>query len=185
MPFSSLFKTSYCVLLSVLQPYHFCLLSAKNAIQGLLKVDPAHRITVHELLDHPWMTGDMSRPVNKGPTNVLEMMKQWKDELLLDDEGEAVDSNANVQKGEEKEPSVNSSQSVVSNEDGLLGGCTTIAIPAWLNDGCTSMAIPVWLTDGCTTIAIIAWLSRWLYQHGLVGGCTTMAIPVWLSGWLY
>ncbi|XP_071830684.1 serine/threonine-protein kinase 33-like [Apostichopus japonicus] len=87
---------------------------AKNAIQGLLKVDPAHRITVHELLDHPWMTGDMSRPVNKGPTNVLEMMKQWKDELLLDDEGEAVDSNANVQKGEEKEPSVNSSQSVTS-----------------------------------------------------------------------
>ncbi|XP_071502191.1 serine/threonine-protein kinase 33-like [Diadema antillarum] len=58
---------------------------AKNAIQGLLKVDPAHRLTAHELLDHPWITGDRSRPMNNGPTNVLEMMKQWKNDLLLED----------------------------------------------------------------------------------------------------
>nr|XP_054774808.1 serine/threonine-protein kinase 33-like [Lytechinus pictus] len=66
---------------------------AKNAIQGLLKVDPAHRLTASELLDHPWITGDRSRPMNNGPTNVLEMMKQWKNDLLLEDkEEEAADS---------------------------------------------------------------------------------------------
>lgn len=61
---------------------------AKNAIQGLLKVDPAHRLTASELLDHPWITGDRSRPMNNGPTNVLEMMKQWKNDLLLEERGE-------------------------------------------------------------------------------------------------
>ncbi|XP_011672831.1 serine/threonine-protein kinase 33 isoform X2 [Strongylocentrotus purpuratus] len=64
---------------------------AKNAIQGLLKVDPAHRLTASELLDHPWITGDRSRPMNNGPTNVLEMMKQWKLEEDNEEGEEEVD----------------------------------------------------------------------------------------------
>lgn len=73
---------------------------AKNAIQGLLKVDPAHRLTASELLDHPWITGDRSRPMNNGPTNVLEMMKQWKNDLLLEDKDEADGGERNNENGE-------------------------------------------------------------------------------------
>ena len=81
--------------------YSLCLFLAKNAIQGLLKVDPAHRLTAKELLDHPWITGDRSRPMNNGPTNVLEMMKQWKNDLLLeDDEEDGGRSDQNGQNGE-------------------------------------------------------------------------------------
>ncbi|KAJ8406444.1 hypothetical protein AAFF_G00300180 [Aldrovandia affinis] len=51
---------------------------AKKVLQCLLKVDPAHRITANELLDNPWITGDTS--TSGTPTNVLEMMKQFRDE---------------------------------------------------------------------------------------------------------
>ncbi|XP_038065822.1 myosin light chain kinase A-like [Patiria miniata] len=67
---------------------------AKNAIQGLLTVDPAHRLTASELLHHPWITGEKGSD-SDGPKNVLEMMKQWKDELMLEENGQ-VDSNANI-----------------------------------------------------------------------------------------
>lgn len=87
----------------------------KNAVQGLLKVDPAHRLTVNELLDHPWITGDTSRPINEGPTNVLEMMKQWKEELLLED-GNGVDSNANLQKMEDNQVSMEKNEEVNSSK---------------------------------------------------------------------
>uniref|UniRef100_A0A8C9W3P3 Serine/threonine kinase 33 n=1 Tax=Scleropages formosus TaxID=113540 RepID=A0A8C9W3P3_SCLFO len=52
--------------------------AAKKVLRCLLKVDPAHRITASELLDNPWITGDTSLPVM--PTNVLEMMKQFRDD---------------------------------------------------------------------------------------------------------
>lgn len=47
---------------------------AKQVLQLLLKVDPAHRITANELLDNQWITGetDIQRPCN-----VLELMKKW------------------------------------------------------------------------------------------------------------
>ena len=60
----------------------------------MLTVDPAHRLTASELLHHPWITGEKGSD-NDGPKNVLEMMKQWKDELLLEENGQ-IDSNANV-----------------------------------------------------------------------------------------
>ncbi|XP_041131268.1 serine/threonine-protein kinase 33-like isoform X1 [Polyodon spathula] len=52
--------------------------AAKNVLNCLLKVDPAHRITANELLDNPWITGDTSTPAR--PSNVLEMMKQFRDD---------------------------------------------------------------------------------------------------------
>ncbi|KAJ8271490.1 hypothetical protein COCON_G00103490 [Conger conger] len=51
---------------------------AKNVLRCLLKVDPAHRITASELLDNPWITGDTS--TTGTPINVLEMMKQFRDD---------------------------------------------------------------------------------------------------------
>lgn len=57
---------------------------AKDVLSRLLKVDPAHRITANELLDNPWVTGDTA---TQRPSNVLEMMKQWKDDLDGDEEG--------------------------------------------------------------------------------------------------
>ncbi|XP_020857643.1 serine/threonine-protein kinase 33 isoform X1 [Phascolarctos cinereus] len=58
--------------------------SAKSALQQLLKVDPAHRITAKELLDNRWITGNTLTPVR--PTNVLELMKQWKNQPGSDEE---------------------------------------------------------------------------------------------------
>ncbi|KAG7276679.1 hypothetical protein CRUP_032028 [Coryphaenoides rupestris] len=51
--------------------------AAKTVLSCLLKVDPAHRITANELVDNPWITGDTSHPAT--PTNVLEMMRLYRD----------------------------------------------------------------------------------------------------------
>ncbi|XP_036619645.1 serine/threonine-protein kinase 33 [Trichosurus vulpecula] len=58
--------------------------SAKSVLKQLLKVDPAHRITAKELLDNRWITGNTLTPVR--PTNVLELMKQWKNQPGSDEE---------------------------------------------------------------------------------------------------
>lgn len=57
---------------------------AKAAIHGMLRVDPAHRLTASEVLNHSWITGNVN---GAEPTNVLELMKQWKDELTVVDGG--------------------------------------------------------------------------------------------------
>lgn len=55
----------------------------KNCILGMLKLDPAHRLSAAEVLNHHWITGE-TRDTSQ-PSNVLEMMKMWKDELKNDD----------------------------------------------------------------------------------------------------
>ncbi|XP_074662474.1 serine/threonine-protein kinase 33-like isoform X2 [Tubulanus polymorphus] len=76
---------------------------AKNLLHGMLKVDPAHRLTASEILAHPWFTGDKLE--TGGPSNVLEMMKQWKDELRLGQtdhvDDDFVDSAINGEQGDE------------------------------------------------------------------------------------
>ncbi|XP_043955741.1 serine/threonine-protein kinase 33 isoform X3 [Gambusia affinis] len=47
----------------------------KYLLTCLLKADPAYRMSAHQLLDHPWITGDTTVPV--GPSNVLEMMNRY------------------------------------------------------------------------------------------------------------
>ncbi|XP_070688144.1 serine/threonine-protein kinase 33 [Pempheris klunzingeri] len=47
--------------------------AAKNLLTCLLKVDPAYRISAHQLLENPWITGDTNVPAI--PSNVLEMMR--------------------------------------------------------------------------------------------------------------
>ncbi|KAK7106865.1 serine/threonine-protein kinase 33-like [Littorina saxatilis] len=65
----------------------------KKCMQGMLKVDPAHRMSAAEVLNHPWITG-LERDKNE-PTNVLEMMKMWKDELKQDNAiADSVDSSS-------------------------------------------------------------------------------------------
>ncbi|KAL1007385.1 hypothetical protein UPYG_G00086070 [Umbra pygmaea] len=71
--------------------------SAKKVLSCLLKVDPAHRITANELLDNPWITGDTNMPTT--PTNVLEMMRLFRDdpqETDNEEETEAVRDTLNV-----------------------------------------------------------------------------------------
>ena len=46
----------------------------KQLIECMLKVDPAHRLTSKEILQHPWLRGELNGAVT---TNVLEMMKQY------------------------------------------------------------------------------------------------------------
>ncbi|XP_048466449.1 serine/threonine-protein kinase 33-like [Rhincodon typus] len=65
--------------------------SAYSVLKGLLIVDPAHRMTASELLNHHWITGDASK--SKQPKNVLEMMKQWKLGNNSDNEEEVVKEN--------------------------------------------------------------------------------------------
>ncbi|XP_007902299.1 serine/threonine-protein kinase 33 [Callorhinchus milii] len=67
---------------------HSCLKSISESahcvLKGLLIVDPAHRMTASELLDHHWITGEPSS--RERPKNVLEMMKQWKQEISRENE---------------------------------------------------------------------------------------------------
>ncbi|XP_072326982.1 serine/threonine-protein kinase 33-like [Scyliorhinus torazame] len=65
--------------------------SARGVLKSLLIVDPAHRMTASELLNHRWITGDTSQ--KKQPTNVLEMMKQWKLGINSDNEEDVVKEN--------------------------------------------------------------------------------------------
>ncbi|XP_077142733.1 serine/threonine-protein kinase 33 [Ranitomeya variabilis] len=64
--------------------------AAKDVLQKLLRVDPADRITANELLDNSWITGDTSS--DQRPSNVLEMMKTWRNSPDYDDRLEG-DSN--------------------------------------------------------------------------------------------
>uniref|UniRef100_A0A8C3VZF9 Serine/threonine-protein kinase 33 n=1 Tax=Catagonus wagneri TaxID=51154 RepID=A0A8C3VZF9_9CETA len=57
---------------------------AKSVLKQLMKVDPAHRITAKELLDNQWLTGNTLSSAR--PTNVLEMMKEWKNNPGSDEE---------------------------------------------------------------------------------------------------
>ncbi|XP_069753529.1 serine/threonine-protein kinase 33 isoform X1 [Narcine bancroftii] len=82
--------------------------AAKDVLSRLLKVDPAHRITANELLDNPWVTGDTT--AIQRPPNVLEMMKQWKDNLDGDEE-EGSNSNSSL-------PNTVCQNSQTSQEDG-------------------------------------------------------------------
>ncbi|KAK5611004.1 hypothetical protein CRENBAI_023227 [Crenichthys baileyi] len=47
----------------------------KYLLSCLLKADPAYRMSAHQLLENPWMTGDTTVPL--GPSNVLEMMRHY------------------------------------------------------------------------------------------------------------
>jgi len=62
--------------------------AAKQLIEGMLKVDPAHRLTSKEVLSHPWMKGEHTLN-GTVPTNVLEMMKQYR----LDMEQQSIDDD--------------------------------------------------------------------------------------------
>ncbi|KAM4723197.1 serine/threonine-protein kinase 33 [Rhinophrynus dorsalis] len=66
--------------------------AAKDVLQRLMKVDPAHRITANELLDNPWITGETT--LVQRPSNVLEMMKEWRNLDSVDSEhldGDSID----------------------------------------------------------------------------------------------
>ncbi|KAG3285775.1 serine/threonine-protein kinase 33 [Ictidomys tridecemlineatus] len=64
---------------------------AKSVLKQLLKVDPAHRITAKELLDNQWLTGNTHSSMR--PTNVLELMKEWKNNPETDEDDETAEKN--------------------------------------------------------------------------------------------
>jgi len=51
--------------------------AAKQLLEGMLKVDPAHRLTSKEVLCQPWLKGEQNVS-SVAPMNVLEMMKQCR-----------------------------------------------------------------------------------------------------------
>ncbi|XP_036283606.1 serine/threonine-protein kinase 33 isoform X1 [Pipistrellus kuhlii] len=71
---------------------------AKSVLKQLLKVDPAHRLTAKELLDNQWITGN--RLSSMRPTNVLEMMKEWKN--IPDSDEESTEDPKNMLSNQEK-----------------------------------------------------------------------------------
>uniref|UniRef100_A0A8C6RIA7 Serine/threonine-protein kinase 33 n=1 Tax=Nannospalax galili TaxID=1026970 RepID=A0A8C6RIA7_NANGA len=73
--------------------------SAKNVLRQLIKVDPAHRITAKELLDNHWLTGNVLSSVR--PANVLEMMKEWKNNPESDEESK-IETTKQPYKGKSK-----------------------------------------------------------------------------------
>ncbi|XP_072322551.1 serine/threonine-protein kinase 33 isoform X1 [Scyliorhinus torazame] len=107
---------------------------AKDVLSRLLKVDPAHRITANELLDNPWVTGDTT--ATQRPSNVLEMMKQWRDDLDGDEEGSSTNSSLpssifqNMQTSQEAGGSSTSSNGTSSSSRAIDTGETQSCIPA-------------------------------------------------------
>ncbi|XP_028357382.1 serine/threonine-protein kinase 33 isoform X2 [Physeter macrocephalus] len=86
--------------------------SAKSVLKQLMKVDPAHRITAKELLDNQWLTGNILSSAR--PTNVLEMMKEWKNNPGSDEE--STTDQKNNWSGQEKLKGYQPSRSIhVSN----------------------------------------------------------------------
>nr|XP_008512366.1 PREDICTED: serine/threonine-protein kinase 33 isoform X1 [Equus przewalskii]XP_008512373.1 PREDICTED: serine/threonine-protein kinase 33 isoform X1 [Equus przewalskii]XP_008512382.1 PREDICTED: serine/threonine-protein kinase 33 isoform X1 [Equus przewalskii]XP_008512388.1 PREDICTED: serine/threonine-protein kinase 33 isoform X1 [Equus przewalskii]XP_008512398.1 PREDICTED: serine/threonine-protein kinase 33 isoform X1 [Equus przewalskii]XP_008512406.1 PREDICTED: serine/threonine-protein kina len=69
---------------------------AKSVLKQLMKIDPAHRITAKELLDNQWLTGNTLSSAR--PTNVLEMMKEWKNDPGSDEENIKDQKNWSIQK---------------------------------------------------------------------------------------
>jgi len=71
-----------------------CHESAKNLLLGMLKVDPAYRRTAKEILNHPWITGDSEASET---SNVLELMKMYREELRQGSENqEGQEANNNI-----------------------------------------------------------------------------------------
>nr|KAF6439152.1 serine/threonine kinase 33 [Molossus molossus] len=68
---------------------------AKSVLKQLMKVDPAHRITAKELLDNQWLTGNTLSSAR--PANVLEMMKEWKNNPGSDEENTTDQKNKSRQ----------------------------------------------------------------------------------------
>ncbi|XP_045197496.1 serine/threonine-protein kinase 33-like isoform X2 [Mercenaria mercenaria] len=68
---------------------------AKECIKKMLNTDPAHRLTASEVLNHHWITGDQARQ----SANVLELMKEWKDDLKIDGENSAINGETDGEEG--------------------------------------------------------------------------------------
>jgi len=60
--------------------------AAKQVIEGMLKVDPAHRLTSKEVLCQPWLKGEQNVS-SVAQMNVLEMMKQFHIEQTQSENG--------------------------------------------------------------------------------------------------
>ncbi|XP_054892404.1 serine/threonine-protein kinase 33 isoform X2 [Poeciliopsis prolifica] len=71
----------------------------KYVLTCLLKPDPAYRMSAHQLLEHPWITGDTTVPL--GPNNVLEMMHHCMEN---EEEEESETENEFVSTSTEDEP---------------------------------------------------------------------------------
>ena len=54
---------------------------AKYIVNNLLVVDPKRRMTLDELLKHPWILG---KTTEKKQGNVLEKMREWNSKRKLD-----------------------------------------------------------------------------------------------------
>ncbi|XP_057314591.1 serine/threonine-protein kinase 33-like isoform X2 [Hydractinia symbiolongicarpus] len=69
--------------------------AAKQLVEAMLKVDPAHRLTSKEILCHPWIKGEQDVKGNV-TTNVLEMMKQYNLEQKQIAEKQRKETNNNL-----------------------------------------------------------------------------------------
>ncbi|XP_008403475.1 serine/threonine-protein kinase 33 isoform X3 [Poecilia reticulata] len=90
----------------------------KYLLTCLLKADPAYRMSAHQLLEHPWITGDTTVPL--GPSNVLEMMKHY---VGNEDEEESETENDSVS---------------TSSEDDEVPGLDIICLPSKKGSLCES-----------------------------------------------
>ncbi|XP_014855485.1 PREDICTED: serine/threonine-protein kinase 33 isoform X1 [Poecilia mexicana] len=93
----------------------------KYVLTCLLKTDPAYRLSAHQLLDHPWITGDTTVPL--GPSNVLEMMKHYVGNEDGNNEEESETENDSVS---------------TSSEDDEVPGLDIICLPSKKSSPCES-----------------------------------------------
>lgn len=96
--------------------------SAKNFLLGMLKVDPAYRRTAKEILNHPWITGDSEASET---SNVLELMKMYREELRQDVDRKQSNSSNSAKAGSTPRKFIPSSNRKSSNQTPSRRGNTT------------------------------------------------------------
>ncbi|XP_036356030.1 serine/threonine-protein kinase 33-like [Octopus sinensis] len=75
----------------------------RKCIQGMLEVNPALRLSANEISNSYWITG---KTINSENVNVLEMMKQYKEDQMEDKDSIKIDNdNTSKDVKKEKEPS--------------------------------------------------------------------------------
>ena len=76
---------------------------ALDCMKGMLNVNPAHRLTASEVLDHPWLS-ENEKSLSDIQRNVLDLMKEYHDEST-GRKSEKDSKNACGQSGKTKLPS--------------------------------------------------------------------------------
>ncbi|XP_028258058.1 serine/threonine-protein kinase 33 [Parambassis ranga] len=102
--------------------------AAKNLLACLLKVDPANRMSAHQLLENPWITGDTDVPAV--PVNVLDMMRHYREQeesgtIQATEQAAETETDSHHQNSPKQRPKRNNNFCTPSTSSNLCHGVKT------------------------------------------------------------